>query len=97
MVYQYRSDEDPSPDCLRTGRSLMSKTQPEPRPFVEDRQAERGLNTIGAESTQFPASAQDGTYHIQFVCATPGVYEITACVDGVALPMCQILGLSQHP
>eukprot|EP00439_Symbiodinium_sp_Y106_P063230 s2120_g9.t1 len=56
--------------CTVTGRSLMSKTQPEPRPFVEDR--------------------QDGTYHIQFVCATPGVYEITACVDGVALPMCPV-------
>ncbi|CAE7485433.1 abpC [Symbiodinium natans] len=56
--------------CIVTGRSLMSKTQPEPRPFVEDR--------------------QDGTYHIQFVCATPGVYEIAACVDGVALPMCPI-------
>ncbi|CAE7673642.1 abpC [Symbiodinium pilosum] len=48
--------------CIVTARSLMSKTHPEPRPFVEDR--------------------QDGTYHVQFVCATPGVYEISACVDG---------------
>ncbi|CAK9082456.1 unnamed protein product [Durusdinium trenchii] len=54
--------------CMVTGTSLMSKTQPEPRPFVED--------------------MQDGTYNIQFVCATPGSYEINALVDGNKLPMC---------
>ena len=31
---------------------------------------------------------QDGTYHVQFVCATPGSYEISAFVDGNKLPMC---------
>ncbi|CAJ1410157.1 unnamed protein product [Effrenium voratum] len=57
--------------CMVTGISLMSKTQPEPRPFVEDR--------------------QDGTYHVQFVCATPGSYEINAYVDGNKLPMCPVM------
>lgn len=57
--------------CMVTGTSLMSKTQPEPRPFVED--------------------MQDGTYNIQFVCATPGSYEINALVDGNKLPMCPII------
>eukprot|EP00933_Yihiella_yeosuensis_P026555 TRINITY_DN20616_c3_g1_i1.p1 TRINITY_DN20616_c3_g1~~TRINITY_DN20616_c3_g1_i1.p1 ORF type:complete len:804 (+),score=170.17 TRINITY_DN20616_c3_g1_i1:62-2473(+) len=51
-----------------TGLDLLSKTHPEPRPWVEDQ--------------------QDGTYTVQFVCATPGLYEIMACVDGVPLPMC---------
>eukprot|EP00913_Durusdinium_trenchii_P000538 g494.t1 len=56
----------------------MSKTQPEPRPFVED--------------------MQDGTYNIQFVCATPGSYEINALVDGNKLPMCPIIvHISQWP
>lgn len=57
--------------CIVTGTNLMSKTQPEPRPFVED--------------------LQDGTYHIQFVCATPGSYEINAFVDGNKLPMCPVI------
>lgn len=57
--------------CIVTGTNLMSKTQPEPRPFVED--------------------LQDGTYHVQFVCATPGSYEISAFVDGNKLPMCPVV------
>lgn len=32
---------------------------------------------------------EDGTYHVQFVCATPGSYEISAFVDGNKLPMCR--------
>mmetsp|Transcript_20407 Transcript_20407/g.36560 ORF Transcript_20407/g.36560 Transcript_20407/m.36560 type:complete len:826 (+) Transcript_20407:64-2541(+) len=57
--------------ALVTGRNLLSKTHPEPRPFVEDQ--------------------QDGTYHVQFVCATPGDYDIMVHVDGVALPMCPMV------
>jgi len=33
---------------------------------------------------------KDGTYTVQFVCATPGKYEVTAYIDGIPLPMCPI-------
>lgn len=33
---------------------------------------------------------KDGTYVVQFVCATPGQYDINAYVDGMPLPMCPI-------
>lgn len=63
----------------------MSKTQPEPRPFVEDLQAGHSCHSRWTVQT---TEAKDGTYHIQFVCATPGSYEINAFVDGNKLPMC---------
>lgn len=56
--------------ALVTGVSLLSKTLPEPRPWVEDR--------------------QDGTYIVHFVCASPGRYDVTTCVDGIPLPMCPV-------
>lgn len=31
---------------------------------------------------------QGGSYNVQFVCASPGTYDIVVCVDGMALPMC---------
>lgn len=33
---------------------------------------------------------KDGTYVVQFVCATPGKYDINAYVDGMPLPMCPV-------
>mmetsp|Transcript_72072 Transcript_72072/g.134755 ORF Transcript_72072/g.134755 Transcript_72072/m.134755 type:complete len:867 (+) Transcript_72072:93-2693(+) len=54
-----------------TGVSLLSKSMPEPRPWVDDR--------------------KDGTYLVQFVCATPGQYSITARVNGTPLPLCPVM------
>lgn len=33
---------------------------------------------------------KDGTYVVQFVCATPGKYDVNAYVDGMPLPMCPV-------
>mmetsp|Transcript_12192 Transcript_12192/g.27563 ORF Transcript_12192/g.27563 Transcript_12192/m.27563 type:complete len:895 (+) Transcript_12192:81-2765(+) len=54
-----------------TGVSLLSKSMPEPRPWVDDR--------------------KDGTYLVQFVCATPGQYSITARINGTPLPLCPVM------
>mmetsp|Transcript_66810 Transcript_66810/g.159883 ORF Transcript_66810/g.159883 Transcript_66810/m.159883 type:complete len:911 (-) Transcript_66810:104-2836(-) len=54
-----------------TGVSLLSKSLPEPRPWVDDR--------------------KDGTYLVQFVCATPGQYAVTARVNGTSLPLCPVM------
>eukprot|EP00929_Paragymnodinium_shiwhaense_P003219 TRINITY_DN10364_c0_g1_i1.p1 TRINITY_DN10364_c0_g1~~TRINITY_DN10364_c0_g1_i1.p1 ORF type:complete len:767 (+),score=124.09 TRINITY_DN10364_c0_g1_i1:87-2387(+) len=33
---------------------------------------------------------KDGTYLVQFVCATPGQYHVSAFIDGILLPMCPV-------
>mmetsp|Transcript_78506 Transcript_78506/g.139210 ORF Transcript_78506/g.139210 Transcript_78506/m.139210 type:complete len:861 (+) Transcript_78506:91-2673(+) len=72
--------------------------------IAEDGQVCRGSGTrvmatvsgVSLVSKAFPEprpwveDRKDGTFVVQFVCATPGKYDVNAYVDGMPLPMCPV-------